>query len=241
MNVEQETELSEHDSVKYDSEDQEPRLSEEDVAKYGYGTYDYEDQEPRLSKEDAVKYGYDTYDYVERPAKVHSHNSQRMPRRSSLKGSNPNTPRQARRHSLSFSNSVTVTHVTPTQDLAKEKSCLWFEDEDYEKMQEKVIRIAERAKNGEMASSGKKYCTRGLEKIMNEDCWTRRYAAWDAVMDEQEYQACNDQYDDDALSHSYRLASGVSSEEATLRALQDQQAVATYLADTRKYCRRMSM
>ena len=76
---------------------------------------------------------------------------------------------------------------------------------------------------------------------MGEDVETRRYAAWDAVLDEQEYQAVNDQYDDDALSNSYREACETSREEATLRALEDQKAVAEYLSDTRKYCRRMSM
>ena len=155
----------------------------------------------------------------------------RTPRRSSLKGS---SGREFRRHSLTFSNNVTVATITPTSDMAKKK-LLWFEDKDYQKMQRKIHLIAEKAKQ-----DSSKYCTRGLEAIMRRDSETRRYAAWDVVLDEQEYQKEAAVYDDDALSNSYREACEESRAEATLRALQDEKAIADYLADTRTYCRRMS-
>jgi len=231
---------------------------------------DHDETETTLPEEDEDKYGYNEHDDVEpgsseatgrpifRPSRTCSPAppfmevggdfgnlssispivSPRTPRRSSLKGSSGSTPRrQFRRHSLTFSNNVTVATITPTQEMAKKKS-LWFEAKDYAKMHTKIHLIAEKAKEGD----GRKYCTRGLEKIMRrETLETRKYAAWDAVLDEQEFQRSVGVDDDDALSNSYREVCAESREEATLRALKDEKAVAAYLSETRKYCRRMSM
>lgn len=165
----------------------------------------------------------------------------KTPRRSSLKSSNNNgsSPRKEhRRHSLTFSRDVVVATITPTPDLATKKS-LWFEEKDYEKMRKKIHAIAQRAQEGD----GHKYCTRGLESLIRQDSETRRYKAWDAVLDEQEHQVASGlaHYDEDALSQSYRSACEESIAEASIRALQDQKDVEEYLKETRQNCRRSSM
>lgn len=195
---------------------------------------------------DDVKYGYNTYDDMEQecsevPPPPPPSEHQRMPRRSSLRCSNGSTPRQSRRHSLTFATNVTVATITPQQELAKKKA-LWFEEKEYNRIQKKIYLIAERVKQG--GEESRKHCTRGLESIIGRNnSETRRYAAWDAVLGEQEYQRQFgvDRLNDDALSSSYREATGESREEATIRGLEDEKAVVEYLSETRKYCRRMSM
>ncbi|KAL3930630.1 MAG: hypothetical protein SGBAC_011681 [Bacillariaceae sp.] len=204
------------------------------------GSY-IEETEVTLSDEDEAKYSYNTYsNEVQRRSPSPKAAEGRMPRRSSLKGGGgTSTARQSRRrHSLTFSTEVSVSTITPTQELAKKKSSLWFEDKDYEKMRDKIFMIAERAQEGDT-----RYCTRGLEGIIHRDSETRKYAAWDAVMDEQEYQMESgaDYFDEDALSESYRVVCEDSCKDATARALQDEKDVAEYLSETRRYCRRMSM
>ncbi|CAJ1960674.1 unnamed protein product [Cylindrotheca closterium] len=126
-----------------------------------------------------------------------------MPRRSSLKGGS-DTPRQFRRNSLNFSGDVSVTTITPALELANKKS-LWFDDEEYAKIEDKIYMIAERAQEG---GGGRKHCTRGLEKIIHLGTETRRCAAWDAVLLEQESQIQSGAkfFDDAALSRAYQEA-----------------------------------
>ncbi|CAJ1956729.1 unnamed protein product [Cylindrotheca closterium] len=167
--------------------------------------------------------------------------SARTPRRSSLKGSRSSTPKGApRRHSLTFSKDVVVSTIVPTKKLAK-KNSLWFMEKDYEKMRKKISHIAKRAQEKGGAEHKKKYCTRGLENLIRQGgSETRRYAAWDAVMDEQANQCSAEYYNEDAVSKSYRTACEESRAEATIRALQDEKEVAEYLSDTRNSYRRGS-
>jgi len=194
---------------------------------------------PEPDEDYAKYYGYDTYENQDQRHSWSADSSRhrKTPRRSSLKnGSGPT--RRARRHSLTFSSDVEVTTITPTQKLAKKKS-LWFEEKDYEKMQNKIFMIADMAKEGE----GHRYCTRGLENIIQKGSEERKYEAWDAVLDEQENQMQSgaDFYDDDAVAQSYHVACEKSRADAANRAKQDEKAVAEYLSETRRFCRRMSM
>ncbi|CAJ1956731.1 unnamed protein product [Cylindrotheca closterium] len=235
-------------------EETEVTLTEEDEAFYGYNTFDDVPSTPTVTPKDSVdkygyntpttstfedsdnKYGYNTYEEGVPPPPC-TPNTPKMSRRSSLKGSSP-TPRQFRRHSLTFSSNVVVATIIPTPELAKKKS-LWFEDKDYEKMHKKIHLIAERAQEGE----GHKYCTRGLENIIRGGSQIRKYAAWDAVLDEQEYQIQSgaEFYDEDALSRSYRVVCEESRAQAAMRALQDQKEAAEYLSEKPRRSRRSSI
>mmetsp|Transcript_23724 Transcript_23724/g.58153 ORF Transcript_23724/g.58153 Transcript_23724/m.58153 type:complete len:226 (+) Transcript_23724:72-749(+) len=209
-------------------------ISEDDDAKYGYNTYSDEEQRRPWSPQALSPSGSSVNSATDGNSNNHR---RRMPCRSSLKGGS-GTPRQFRRNSLTFVSNVAVTPIIPTPELAKKKS-LWFDDEDYDKIQKKILLIVERAQGGE----GHKHCTRGLENIIQRGTESRRYAAWDAVLHEQQNQirAGAEVFDDHALSRSYQEACKDSHAEANARAIQDEKAVSKYLSETKFYCRRMSM
>ncbi|CAJ1964961.1 unnamed protein product [Cylindrotheca closterium] len=222
-------------SSSLDSDETEITIAEEDEAKYGYNTYN--DVEPKHSLNPTSYNAVESDSNSQHQQPQHHHERRMAPRRSSLRGSNG--PRQrARRHSLTFSSEVVVQKITPTQEMAKKKS-LWFGEKDYDKMKDKIFMIAEQAREG----NGQKHCTRGLESIILDGSEERKFAAWDAVLDEQEHQIQSgaEHFDEDALSQSYRDACEESRTVATARAQQDEKAVAEYLAETRRYCRRMSL
>ncbi|CAJ1956727.1 unnamed protein product [Cylindrotheca closterium] len=205
------------------------RSSLSSINKYEYNTFDEEGEVPPPSTPQTPR----RHSSISTSTSIGT-----TPRRSSLKGSN-GTPKGARRHSLTFSRDVVVATIVPTPELAKKKS-LWFMEKDYEKMRKKISHIANKAQ--EKGGAGHKYCTRGLENLIRQGSETRRYAAWDAVLDEQENQTFQGAgKDEDALSQSYRSACEESRAEATIRALQDEKEVAEYLSETRNYCRRSSM
>jgi hypothetical protein len=159
----------------------------------------------------------------------------RVPRRSSLKGANG--PRSSRRHSISFCEQIVVTPVVPNTEMAKKKSDLWLQRQDYDRIMTKNYAIADRAADG----SGPKCCTRGLEALFLNEEDSQKYEAYDAVLDEQWNQAKDGIHDDKALSTIYKLSSISSKMEAKLRGLQDEKDVRKYTFDTRQHCRRMSM
>ena len=162
------------------------------------------------------------------------------PRRSSMKGSTPG-PRhpegtRRRRHSISFQDEVKVTEVVPLSTLANSKGDLWLQGEDYYNIVNKVHAIVDRTVNGQ----GPKYCVRGLEHLIQPQD-APKSEAWDAVLDEQQFQQTTGRYDDERLSRKYRSSSIQSRMDAKIRAQKDENEVAKYLEDTRKYCRRMSL
>lgn len=223
----------------------------DDAEKYGYGDEKQQQQKEEKEEEkefdyyahltaepeDPAKYGYgDEASPTPRRATMDHHT--KTPRRSSMKGSSgPKTSK--RRGSLTFKENVEVSTITPARDLTKKPSKLWFEEKDYAKMQNEVDFIAECALDG---LTNDKMCTRGLEDIMSAESVNRKYFAWDAVLDEQFKQwDAGETYDGEALSKSYKRVSDESMKLATSRALQDAKEVEEYLAETRRYCRRMSM
>ena len=89
-----------------------------------------------------------------------------------------------------------------------------------------------------------KYCLRGLEKIMRQNqirCKWNRLNAWNSVLDEQDYQRDMGHFDGEGLASNYQLQTIASKLEATKRGQEDAKEIESYLADTRRYCRRMSM
>jgi len=222
------------------NEETEVTLSEEDETKYGYNSCGDDDAE-RSSRQDrsaqTTSIDRDPFGSSERSFNNEPNHHTSVRRRSSIKGKNPDLPIR-RRHTLTFSNDVTVKPVVPTQEMVKDKSRLWFEVKDYEMMQKKIFLIADRAKEGREGN----YCTRGLESIIRSDSVTRRYASWDAVLDEQEIQwDAGKDYSDEAVAKNYRRLAEACRAEATVRGKQDAQEVEKYLKQTRLYCRRMSM
>ena len=91
----------------------------------------------------------------------------------------------------------------------------------------------------EKPAPSSQHTLRGLEKIMKEQSGRTkltRFNASDAVLDEQDVQR-----DFDSLAFAYNWKTIESKREAAVRAVQDAADIASYLEETRRACRRMSM
>jgi hypothetical protein len=91
----------------------------------------------------------------------------------------------------------------------------------------------------------RRYCTRGLEKVMTQEATQmtreKRYMAWDSVLNEQDLQRDDGAFDDEYMANCYKFNTAKCQQEAANRASQDAADVANYLKSTRGICRRMSM
>lgn len=190
--------------------------------------YGYEDATPDIAAR-KDPFGYE----------LHDPSPGARPRRSSMKGSSDGPRVTRRRHSISFDNEVQVNEVVPITTMLKNKGDVWLQGKDYYKTINKVNTIVDQAASGK----GQKYCVRGLEHMIQgkDDRNVPRTEAWDTVLDEQYSQQASGDYDEEVLSRKYRSCSNQSRRKAKQRALQDEQDVAMYLKETRRYCRRMSM
>eukprot|EP00980_Cylindrotheca_fusiformis_P018403 scaffold6052_cov118-Cylindrotheca_fusiformis.AAC.16 len=150
------------------------------------------------------------------------HLKHRTLRRSSLKGTSPS---RHRRPSITFCEDVHVHPITPTTKMIKKKSELWLRTKDYERIIARAYEIVDQAGEGDS-----KNCTRGLENLMQDT--TTRYEAWDAVLNVQNNQRKNGVDNAEEISLIYQLSCRVSSEQAKLRALQDEKDAMLYLKGT---------
>eukprot|EP00526_Cylindrotheca_closterium_P015773 CAMPEP_0113621786 /NCGR_PEP_ID=MMETSP0017_2-20120614/11147_1 /TAXON_ID=2856 /ORGANISM="Cylindrotheca closterium" /LENGTH=262 /DNA_ID=CAMNT_0000531567 /DNA_START=230 /DNA_END=1018 /DNA_ORIENTATION=+ /assembly_acc=CAM_ASM_000147 len=196
--------------------------------------YGYEDAAPDTAVKNMANVSRDPYGY-----ELHDPSPAAAPRRSSMKGSNPEPRPTRRRHSISFDKEVKVNKVVPTTTMVKDKGDMWLQGEDYYKIINKVNTIVDRTTSG----SGQKYCVRGLEHMIQtrEDPSEPRTEAWDAVLGEQQIQQATGGYDEEVLSRKYRSCSSQSRMKAKVRAMKDERDVSSYLEDTRRDYRRMSM
>merc|ERR1712232_710351 len=135
-----------------------------------------------------------------------------------------------RRRSIQFDKDVNVRNIQPTSKVkGAVKKELWFQDEEYDTIKNKTRALLQKVdSNGKV--NGKKYCTRGLENYM--ECPKKRdseiYQAWDSVLMEQEMQRKLNIYDDETLGSFYKQTSNKSVLEATNRATQDAELVASF-------------
>jgi hypothetical protein len=176
----------------------------------------------------------------------------RMPRRSSLK--NPNTC--ARRASIGFTGemnlvlpagktaqrktSITFAERDNVEDIESAASMvdtprrLWFQEEEYAHINEKVQKIVEESKKKKGVE------TRGLENLLDDSGVLDRREARDGVFDEQSMQKSRGTYNDDNIKTIYQFHSIDAQVRANDRASNDSKDVEAYLKVTRKMCRRMS-
>jgi hypothetical protein len=243
-----------------------------DEAKYGYGDTTLADDNAKYGYGDATpndndKYGYGDATSDDKAKFGYGDTSPRVsfcrtPRRSSMKQCG--APRRAsvqfggeiqvnlpgmknpvkRRTSIAFKETVKVKKVTPVSELTDQPEALWFQDEEYNRMRQKSFALVDRVDNGKVPGGDKKYCVRGLEKLMakNRDgVRQRRFDAWDSVLNEQDLQRQHGNFDDDYMGNICKLSTVKSQHEAVERAQQDATEIENYLMNTRKICRRLSM
>jgi len=135
-----------------------------------------------------------------------------------------------RRRSIQFDEDVNIRSIQPTTSVTgADKKQLWFQDEEYSTIKKKTRALLEKV-DSKGVVNGKKYCTRGLEKYM-EDPRTReqeKYEAWDSVLMEQEMQRKLKIFDDESIGRFYKRTSVTSVAEAHSRATADAAEVASF-------------
>jgi len=147
-----------------------------------------------------------------------------------------------RRTSLTFSDQPTVTPIEPAKNLARSPEDLWFQDYEMHQIRKKVSTIILKTEDGCTPHNGKRYCMRGLERLMEPQVVAvKRNQAWDTVFKEQYLQKCEGVYEVDHLANLYKFSTLRSKKDAEARASNDAKEVEKYLREERHKYRRMSM
>jgi hypothetical protein len=211
--------------------------------------YGYEDAAPN------IKYGYGDAD-AELAGKKASvackYDGTRVPRRSSLKGSNGMMPRRSsmesttgacfevrvrgnrfpvqRRRSIEFSKKVQVKEVTPVPSMTDSNE-IWLQQEDFAEMKKERRTLVHKVKRGEVAQE--EADMRGLEKYLDKNIRKGKNMAWDTVLLEQDEQELSGYYNEQRIADLYKDTTYESPEKAAERAQQDEAAVRAYLLTPR--------
>ena len=149
--------------------------------------------------------------------------------------------RVLRRTSLSFKETAKVAIIRPAKSLSC-KADLWFQESEMKLFRKQVNALVQLTDNGLDSESGKKYCMRGLERLMQPHAALRqRGAAWDAVLNEQSLQKKLGLFNEEDMANLYKFSTMISRHEAVKRAQEDAKEAAKYLESARRRCRHMSM
>merc|ERR1712086_622638 len=125
-----------------------------------------------------------------------------------------------RRRSIQFDEDVYVRKIQPTTSVkGVDKRELWFQNDEFYTIKKKTRALLNKVDSNGLVN-GKKYCTRGLEKYM-EDPTKRaqeKHQAWDSVLTEQKIQRKLKIFDDESMGRFYKRTSITSAAEAHSRA-----------------------
>jgi len=135
-----------------------------------------------------------------------------------------------RRRSITFNDDVNVLKIQAISKVeGADKNELWFQTNEYIQIKKKTRDLLRKVdSNG--AFNGKKYCTRGLERYMQDPKIraSKQFMGWDSVFMEQEMQRSLQIYDDESIGRFYKQTSCVDVVEATNRANLDAKEVASF-------------
>lgn len=181
----------------------------------------------------------------------------KMARRSSMKGRNGSTESRAsigkgdevevllplrvkpimKRRSITLSDDVEVKTIKRVTEMDGKKEDLWFQAKEFRNIKRRTYQEADQAIKG-----CKEVDTRGLENILDEKTMDERVdEALDVVLDVQDIQFDHGRFDETQISALYTLSAVNSKIDARLRANKDAREVESYLSDTRRMMRRMSV
>ncbi|CAJ1945215.1 unnamed protein product [Cylindrotheca closterium] len=147
-----------------------------------------------------------------------------------------------RRRSISFDQD-NIFDIEPVTDMNPDKKEMWFQDEEYDVMQQKAEMTSQFVMMGGEAMAKKKNIeTRGLEKLYDyENVAENQQMAYRSVFLEQGFQREEGEYNDEVVSCLYRVASMKSQANALARANADEADIEEYTRETRRRIRRSSM
>mmetsp|Transcript_8353 Transcript_8353/g.20103 ORF Transcript_8353/g.20103 Transcript_8353/m.20103 type:complete len:221 (-) Transcript_8353:191-853(-) len=204
--------------------------------------YGYESAAPTTAAINAAK-----------TARRYEYDPKKHPRRSSLKGSDPDkkTRRSTigsasvntievkirgkrvpviRRRSIDFARSVRVKEVTPVSALAAKEDELWLQGEDFKQMKEERKKIVKNIMNNK---GGDPSDIRGLEKYVDKSIRQAKQVAWDTVFIEQDEQEMAGLYSPEKLAEVYKHYTREAPQKAASRAQEDRAEVQDYMSTPR--------
>jgi len=187
----------------------------------------------------------------------------KMPRRSSVAGSNggtsrassigyrgeitlilPNGERTQRKTSITFAGDGDnqTKEVEPVFNMVKDPHRLWFQKEEYLHIKADIMRILEESKKKGIRKERRNtlVCTRGLESLISSGCDEARQEANSSVIAEYAMQKSRGEYNAENIKQMYSFHTIDSQLEAAERAERDNKEIQNYLQETRVLCRRMS-
>eukprot|EP00526_Cylindrotheca_closterium_P014829 CAMPEP_0113643664 /NCGR_PEP_ID=MMETSP0017_2-20120614/22968_1 /TAXON_ID=2856 /ORGANISM="Cylindrotheca closterium" /LENGTH=275 /DNA_ID=CAMNT_0000555209 /DNA_START=85 /DNA_END=912 /DNA_ORIENTATION=+ /assembly_acc=CAM_ASM_000147 len=147
-----------------------------------------------------------------------------------------------RRRSISFDNDE-ILDIEPVTDINPDKKEMWFQDEEYDVMQQKAHMMSEFViMGGEEMAKKRNIETRGLEKLYDyEKVEETQQMAYRSVFIEQGFQREEGEFNPEVVSCLYKVASMKSSAGAIARANADEADIEEYTRETRRRIRRSSM
>eukprot|EP00980_Cylindrotheca_fusiformis_P005126 scaffold1087_cov136-Cylindrotheca_fusiformis.AAC.12 len=149
-----------------------------------------------------------------------------------------NTPVR-RRTSICFDKTERVKEVASMSSLMDDPKELWFQADEFRKIQKKARLITFIAMHGGDGGVGaKQLCTRGLERhINNKAVYKEQSMARKSVFLTQNLQRANGTNDEDMVAKAYQLASMESQARARIRGCEDEAIIMHYTRQTRRMMR----
>ena len=140
-----------------------------------------------------------------------------------------------RQRTIMFNEQVYVRQFRSSLSLAKnDPHVLWWQDDEHALIKENLQKLVCRVdKNGVARRSGKKYCTRGLERFLDPDTdyEGERLAAEDDVLHEQSMQRDSRTFDDLSIAAVYVRSTKASLRRALRYGYEDAMVAASILKE----------
>lgn len=140
-----------------------------------------------------------------------------------------------RQRTIRFNEQVYVRQFRSSLSLAKyDLRVLWWQDDEHALIKDNLQRLVSRVdQHGVARTSGKKYCTRGLERFIDPDTDydEERLAAEEAVLHEQSMQGNSRTFDDLSIAAVYVRATKTCLRHALRKGYEDAMVAASILEE----------
>lgn len=140
-----------------------------------------------------------------------------------------------RQRTIIFNEQVYVRQFRSSLSLAKyDPRVLWWQEDEHALIKDNLQRLVSRVdQHGVARTSGKKYCTRGLERFLDPDTdyEGERLAAEDALLHEQAMQANSRTFDDLSLAAVYVRATKTCLRRALRKGYEDAMVAAAIIEE----------
>ena len=177
----------------------------------------------------------------------------RVPRRSSLKGSNPGRrasigaclatievevyaqgegrSRVQRRRSIDFNKNVGVVEIPKIK--SRDKPNVWLQPEDFDQIEANRLEMKNKMLQGGIMPWEEEE-TRGLEHYVDDGTRSEsKHKGWNAVFDEQSIQGITGDFNEERIADSYKRSTQLTQQKAAVLGRADHRDVSEYLQSPR--------